>query len=443
MSSYNKIPTYNLKVVIKETGIKPDTLRAWERRYGLPEPERSKGGHRLYSEYDIEIVKWLSQRQKEGLRINRAVALWKEIESKGQDPLDAFPQTGVVSQQQALEIQAGETIKEMRSNWISACLAFDESTAEYILAQAFSRYPLETVCLDILREGLSEIGNLWYEGEATVQQEHFASSLTIRRLNALLTAAPTPTRSKRFMVACPPNEEHIIAPLMITLFLRNRGWDVIYLGANVPVAQLEETIHTTNPQLVIMTAMYLNTAAILYEVAKYLYPAGILLAYGGRIFNLHSKLRETIPGHFLGESLYDVVNTAEEIMTSMPKVNRTKPVDDDYKIALRQFRDRETAIETHIWDSLRTNGLKEYQIQIANDFLNRDIASALTLGSMDYLADEIKWIKMLLTNHNIPAELLPRYLDIYNEALNEKLSADGKIIQEWANNQLAYDSEVN
>ena len=178
MSSYSKIPTYNLKVVTNETGIKPDTLRAWERRYGLPDPGRTQGGHRLYSEYDIETVKWLAQRQKEGLRINRAVALWREIESRGEDPLDAFPQPGGATHLQPLDIQAGETIKEMRSNWISACLAFDESTAEYILAQAFSRYSLETVCLDILREGLSEIGNLWYAGHAnrfcTINIDYFS-----------------------------------------------------------------------------------------------------------------------------------------------------------------------------------------------------------------------------------------------------------------------------
>ena len=61
----NNTPTYNLKVVIKETGIAADTLRAWERRYGLPMPERSSGGHRLHSQRDIDIVKWLMSRQRE------------------------------------------------------------------------------------------------------------------------------------------------------------------------------------------------------------------------------------------------------------------------------------------------------------------------------------------------------------------------------------------
>ena len=52
-------PIYNLKAVIQETGLGPETLRAWERRYGLLKPQRSPGGHRLYSQYDIDMLKWL------------------------------------------------------------------------------------------------------------------------------------------------------------------------------------------------------------------------------------------------------------------------------------------------------------------------------------------------------------------------------------------------
>ena len=88
MAQAKKAPAYNLKVVLQLTGIKPDTLRAWERRYGLPLPQRTAGGHRLYSQYDIEMIKWLMERQDEGMRINRAIDLWRDIEAGGKDPLD-------------------------------------------------------------------------------------------------------------------------------------------------------------------------------------------------------------------------------------------------------------------------------------------------------------------------------------------------------------------
>ena len=220
MSPSNKMPTYNLKVVIQETGIKPDTLRAWERRYGLPYPERSAGGHRLYSQYDIETIKWLMARQEEGLRINRAVKLWCSIQETGQDPLEAMPAEETKTQLPSTEMLTGSTIDEMREHWLAACLNFNEFAADQILAQAFARYPLETVCVEVLQKGLAEFGELWYSDKANVQQEHFASALAIRRVDALIAAAPPPTRSKRILVACPPDENHIFSPLLITLFFK-------------------------------------------------------------------------------------------------------------------------------------------------------------------------------------------------------------------------------
>lgn len=65
-------PSFNLKAVVRETGIKAETLRAWERRYGILRPARSSGGHRLYSRRDIDTLRWLKQRRLEGLSISRA-----------------------------------------------------------------------------------------------------------------------------------------------------------------------------------------------------------------------------------------------------------------------------------------------------------------------------------------------------------------------------------
>ena len=70
-------PIYNLKAVMNEVGLSASTLRAWELRYGLPKPHRTAGGHRLYSRQDIEMLKWLVERQKEGLSISQAVEMWK------------------------------------------------------------------------------------------------------------------------------------------------------------------------------------------------------------------------------------------------------------------------------------------------------------------------------------------------------------------------------
>ncbi|MBK8932026.1 MAG: MerR family transcriptional regulator [Chloroflexi bacterium] len=325
MISLSKIPTYNLKVVLQETDIKPDTLRAWERRYGLPEPERTQGKHRLYSDYDIAIIKWLISRQQEGMSISRAVKLWRNLEETGQDPLakllDQPKQLAEKNNSTTVPTPVNAmntTMDDIRQKWVNACLNYDEATAEVALTQAFALYPPDTVCLEVLQKGLVHIGDLWYHNQATVQQEHFASALAMRRLNTLVTAAPPPNRPGKIIVACPADEHHIFAPMFLTLTLRYRGWETIYLGANVPLEYLENTITSTQPDLIVMTAQQLHTAASLYEVGEFLRQKGISLAFGGRIFSLTPALRNRISGHFLGEKLDTAVQAITTILDRRP-----------------------------------------------------------------------------------------------------------------------------
>ena len=437
MSKPSKAPAYNLKVVMQETGIKADTLRAWERRYGLPVPERTSGGHRLYSQYDIETIKWLQARQTEGLRINRAVNLWRRMQDSDQDPLLALPVEEIQTPVVAGELISGEILDEMKENWIAACMVFDEPSAENILAQAFARYPLETVCLEILRKGLSEIGNLWYSGESTVQQEHFASSLAIRRLDALLAAAPAPTRKGRILIGCPAGEEHVFSALMVTLLLRHHGYDVIYLGANVPLAQLGKTITSTQPTLVVLTAQQLTSAAALYEVALFLHRKKVRLGYGGLIFNLLPGLRKRIPGHFLGETLEQAVQEIERLITSQAETPGVESVPEIYQIAQRQFNQKQPLIEAYLFEQLQKNGMQEHHLEIASDFLVNDIQAGLILGDMEFLQFEIDWIKSLLENHNIPEDLLLHYLVLYKQASEANLSEAGQPIINWLDRMIA------
>ena len=277
-------PTYNLKAVIHETGLTPATLRAWERRYGLLKPQRSPGGHRLYTEHDIIMLKWLMARQKEGLSISHAVELWRNLEQSDQDPLRQIAPRQLAP--------AGSVVLDnLRESWIKACLAYDESTAEQVLSQAFAIAPPEVACMELLQKGLAELGEGWYAGKVSVQQEHFASALATRRLHALLAAAPKPTRPGRLLAACPPGEAHDMALLMLAFILRWRGWEVVYLGANVPLARLDATLKATTPNLVLSVAQTLPGVAALSDMAKYTNAYHVSLAYGGGIFN-HSGNRK-------------------------------------------------------------------------------------------------------------------------------------------------------
>jgi methanogenic corrinoid protein MtbC1 len=189
----------------------------------------------------------------------------------------------------------------MRAAWIQACREYNEDRAEAILNEAFGRFSPETVCLELLITGLSQIGDEWYQGELTVQQEHFASALASRRVEALIASAPQPTLAGVVLIACPPNDQHIFSLLVLNFLLRRQGYRAYFLGGNVPLAQFETALDATQPDLVIMSAQELSTAASLLDFGRLLAQRDITFAFGGHIFNQRPGLAERVPGHWLSE----------------------------------------------------------------------------------------------------------------------------------------------
>lgn len=431
MTGFDDTPIFNLKAVVRETGLKPDTLRAWERRYGLPEPKRTAGGHRLYSQRDIQVLKWLIARQIEGMSISRAVDLWRTREQEGRDPLDMAEYAGANGRIGMPMAVGGDAITELRTAWLDACQGFDEQTAEHILAEAFALAPPETVCFEILQKGLSEIGDRWYTGDATVQQEHFASALAMRRIEALLAATPAPTRPGRILIGCPPEEEHSFSPLMLTLLLRRQGRDVIYLGARVPLERLEQTIATARPGLVIMAAQQLYTAGTLYQMAVMLRQMRVAFAYGGAIFNVLPDLIDQIPGHFLGALLEEAPQAVEQLLKSAPALPTLRPLADDYRALLADIRAHETQIEARVWGELHDAGIAPTHLATANLMLGRNIDTCLQLGNLQHLTYDLEWIRGLLASYGVPVQLFDRFMRSYRDAVEAVLGERGALLSEW------------
>lgn len=422
--------TFNLKVVVQETGLKPDTLRAWERRYGMPQPQRTAGGHRLYSQHDIDMLKWLIARQDEGLSISRAADLWRTYAKNNQDPLHAMPlQPG----DEAPAFTVGDTIRQLREAWISACYDFNEQNAEHTLTQALAMYPPEVVCIQLLQKGLQEIGTGWYEGTVTAQQEHFASALAMRRLEALVAGTPPPTRSGRILIGCAPEEEHTFSALLLTLFLRRRGWETLYLGANVPIARLEATIQATEPRLVILTAHTLNSAANLLSTAQVLHLHHVPFAYGGLIFTTQTSVRSRIPGYFLGERLESVPNKIEQFLNSATHRTSYVAVEDHYLRASEHLIAKHAKLEARVWELLAAGDFRPKELAKANKDMTKTLLASLSLGDLSLAGNDLLWLKGLLTNSHfeLPPERLDRYIHAYHQAAQECLGNDGAILLDW------------
>ncbi len=248
----------------------------------------------------------------------------------------------------------------------------------------------------------------------------------------MLAAMPPPTRAGRILICCPADEEHSFVPLLLSLLLRRRGWDTVYLGANVPLTDLEITVAATHPQLVLLTAQQLFTAAALLDVGNMLLRAQVPLAFGGLIFNRVPALQRVIPGYFLGGRIDSAIAEVEEIMLA-PRIRAAAIAPDSlHRDTLAHFTARRAEIEGVVWQHLRTIAVPTRMLAAANLHFGRNIEAALGLGSMEYLTIDLAWIEGLLVNHvGMTPEYLQEYLEIYQQATVKVLGGQANPLVLW------------
>ena len=205
-------PTLNIAALTRRTGVSPDTIRKWEQRYGVLHPDRTPGGQRRYSESDVARVKWLKARIEEGYRIGEAAALLG---------------TGI----------AAGTSEELRAELVAAAARSDVPAVTSTVEQALLIEPVDRAFAEVLGPALIEVGERWATGDLTVAQEHLASGAVRAALQGLLADMRGNVRGLA-VLACAPGERHEIGLLMLAVLLRADGWQVAYLGADVPVADV-------------------------------------------------------------------------------------------------------------------------------------------------------------------------------------------------------------
>ncbi|MDE0634011.1 MAG: MerR family transcriptional regulator [Caldilineaceae bacterium SB0665_bin_25] len=429
-------PSFNLKAVVRETGIKAETLRAWERRYGIPRPARSSGGHRLYSRRDIDTLRWLKQRRLEGLSISRAAERWQTLESEGRDPLQ---EQGIAPDQnfygnswsEAALVEGGESsfvddqITAACSEWTLACTGFDEFRAQRILTEAFALFPVETVSLHVLCSGLRQLGEDWHAGKVTTQQVSFATSQAMQHIKILVGACPPPTRPGLVLLACPHGENHTFGLALLQLILRRKGFGTVFLGENLSPSEMEIALSSIQPDLVVLVSQQLRSAGNLLDMSELINRQSVPVAFGGRIFNLSEVIRRAVPGNFLGIDLLQAGSRVESLLATpghlagaAPPINRFEDLISRYRASLHRISglvlsaERGTSPE---WDRL---GRPSYSI-------NSSLMSALRFGDLTLVSLEAEWICTFLESRNIPLAMLEEYLNQGISAVQTVLGVEG------------------
>ncbi len=222
---------YSIKDLEKISGIKAHTIRIWERRYKLIEPKRTATNIRLYSDEDLKRILNVSILNQNGFKISKIAELSEsQLRERVID----------------LCLDTRNTDVQIESLLVGM-LELDESKFSNVLTNSIIKQGFESTVENILFPFLDRIGILWQAGTINPAQEHFISNLIRQKLIVAIDNEMQnfrPKSDKRIVFFLPENEWHEIGLLFYSLLARKEGYNVLYLGAAVPVEDLQVVANT-------------------------------------------------------------------------------------------------------------------------------------------------------------------------------------------------------
>ncbi len=258
-----------IRLLSELTGVAATTLRAWERRYKLLSPKRTAKGHRLYSQSDVELVKEVVARLQGGMSISEAIRLQRQ-------PGAAAPPSEVVSQWPTFQRRMLQAIE-----------SFDEAKLDACYNEALSLYPFALVSESLVVPILTALGERWQQRPNGIAEEHFFTAYLRNKLGARLHHEANRKHGSLILIACLAGELHEIGILLFAIEAVSRGYRLLYLGPNSPLAQLPAVAHRAGAAAIVLS----GTSAPLAEVKEnwsVLQETEIPLFVGGR-FSVEHK----------------------------------------------------------------------------------------------------------------------------------------------------------
>lgn len=234
--------TFPMRAVVKLTGLTPDLLRAWERRYAVVDPIRTPGGTRRYRNSDIERLQLVKAVVDAGYRIGDIAKLDADALRAR---LDAPPATG------------GNRVDDV----IDALDRLDAPAAERLIAFQLSTLGPGRFAREFAVPLLEEIGHAWQNSQICVASEHLGSGV----LRSLLGSALRPTRvslqAPPVLFVTPSGERHELGLLIAALTALGAGGNPVYLGPDLPSGEIVRAAERVDAAAVAFSVAFLDTSS--------------------------------------------------------------------------------------------------------------------------------------------------------------------------------------
>lgn len=302
-------PRHPVRLTALRTGLTPHTLRAWERRYQVVAPSRSEGGQRLYSDLDVQRLRLLRRLTERGHSIARlAGASLEDLERSAREEGGPKPL-------ETKTLAPDSEAEEFRSAALGAAHRLDAAELHAILERAAVTLGVPAFLDQVAGPSLQRIGQGWSEGTVSIAQEHLATAVFRRVLGWLLRVYEVNHSAPRLIVATPPHQLHELGAMLAGAAAAAQGWDVTYLGADLPVAEILASARQVAANAVALSIIYPGIDPILFgdlqQLQRGLDSRAALIVGGSAGFQDHDRLMSTGA---------QVVNSLAEFRTSLRRL---------------------------------------------------------------------------------------------------------------------------
>ena len=226
---------FTIKDLENLSGIKAHTIRIWEQRYNFLKPQRTTTNIRYYSNDELKTVLNIALLNKYGFKISHIDRMQpQEIREK------------ILSLGDAHAIQ-----ERIINDLVQEMVDLDMEKFEKIIASYIAVRGIERTVIQIIFPFLEKIGILWQTGHINPAQEHLVTNIIRQKLIVAIEGTVSHiTLDKTFLLFLPEGEHHELGLLFMYYLLKSRGAKTLYLGANVPVKDVEYIINLKKPDIV-------------------------------------------------------------------------------------------------------------------------------------------------------------------------------------------------
>lgn len=227
---------YSIKDLEKLSGIKAHTIRVWEQRYGIIEPQRTRTNIRYYQDEDLKYLLNIALLNKNGIKISKIAQMSR---------VEVAEKVAAIAE---INFEYGTQLDALTISMIE----MDEYKFDRIVSTNIQQIGFERTVLELIYPFLDKLSVLWLTGSINPVQENFISYLIRQKIVVAIDREPLSTGSAghKFILFLPEGERQELSLLFMHYLLKRRRNQVVYLGQDISLGDLRDATNIHQPDFI-------------------------------------------------------------------------------------------------------------------------------------------------------------------------------------------------